>query len=269
LIVQGSGLCTGIESVGSRAFDIHGSPNNPAYPLRDTQQVFLRDFFMVAANASESTYGLIYFTNVFDSGVENVYISCSPNAAANAIYIAESGGVKLKDVTITGSDLCTGGGNTNTNTGIRVANNSQVSLDNVDVEGFNGTGGSGIATSGAFVNLDIISSHTETDYYAYATADDFGQSSTSYQLDFSIVLYNQFFPTGTITCAANTAPCQILTSAPTSHSTTTATFALAAAGTNGVTLSATPTSTAAFPSICGYLEYYGLDYNNNQSVVPD
>jgi hypothetical protein len=42
------------------------------------------------------------------------------------------------------------------------------------VEGFNGTGGSGIATSGAFVNLDMISSHTETNYYAYNHSAAYG-----------------------------------------------------------------------------------------------
>lgn len=124
-------------------------------------------------------------------------------------------------------------------------------------------------TSGTAIPLFTMSNFAPGTFRLYATADDFGQSSTSYQLDFSIVLYNQFFPTGTITCAANTAPCQILTSAPTSYSTTTATFALTTAGTNGVTLSATPTSTYIAPSICGYLEYYGVDYQGNQSIIPD
>jgi Pectate lyase superfamily protein len=141
-------------------------------PNRAGASVFVRDLGIVATNASEPSYGVVYINNVYDSGIENVNILGVPNSVANGIYIANSGGVSVKNVQVYAgtSPVAT--------TGILVTTNSQVSLDNVDVEGFNGTNGKGIATSGSLANLDIISSHVEGDYYGYYHGASYGQTTS-------------------------------------------------------------------------------------------
>jgi Pectate lyase superfamily protein len=139
-------------------------------PNRAGASVFVRDLGIVATNASEPSYGVIYINNVYDSGLENINILNVPNSVANGIYIANSGGVKIKNVSVYALASAA-------TTGILVTTNSQVSLDNVDVEGFNGTNGKGIATSGALVNLDMISSHVEGNYYGYYHGASYGPTT--------------------------------------------------------------------------------------------
>jgi hypothetical protein len=169
VILQGAGVGTVISPYHSRAIDIIGSNRNET-------GVFLRDFRINGINASESTFGLIYINSIFNAGIEDIAIYCTSNQVANGIYIAGSGGIKVKDVSVYGWDTC-GGTNSDVNTGINVNNNSQVSLDNVDVEGFNGTNGKGIATGGALVYLDIISSHVEANFYGYYHGASYGQTT--------------------------------------------------------------------------------------------
>ena len=163
-----SSWSTWLTPQGGRAIDLL-TPG----PNRGAASVSVRDLAIVATNTSEPSYGVIYIANVYDSGLENITILGVPNSAANGIYIANSGGVNLKNVNVYASQA-----STVSTTGILVTTNSQVSLDNVDVEQFNGVNGKGIATSGALVNLDIISSHVEQNYYGYYHGASYGQNST-------------------------------------------------------------------------------------------
>lgn len=140
-------------------------------PNRAGASVFVKDLGIIATNASEPTYGVIYINNVYDSGLENIDILGVPNSAANGIYIANSGGVNINNVQVYAQTSAV-------TTGILVTTNSQVSLNNVDVEGFNGTNGKGIVTSGALVNLDIISSHVEGNYYGYYHGASYGPTTS-------------------------------------------------------------------------------------------
>lgn len=126
-----------------------------AGPNRGAASVLVRNLGILATNAIEPEYGVIYIAYAYDSGLENVSVTGVPNAVANGIYIANSGNINLKNVNVYAATT------SGASTGILVTTNSQVSLDNVDVEQFNGTSGKGIATSGALVFLDIISSHVE------------------------------------------------------------------------------------------------------------
>jgi len=178
LIIEGKGPAT-VFTPAAGAFCVYGSANNPSNPTRTVNHVYLRDFSILGTNAT-TTNGLIYFVNSFDDGIDNVTIGCSSNNVSNGILVAQTGGILIKDTQVYGSDTC-GGGNTNTNSGILVENNSQASIINGDVEGFNGTGGKGIATSGAAVYLDIISAHTEADYYKYYHASAYDTAITASQ----------------------------------------------------------------------------------------
>ena len=162
LIIEGKGVGT-VFTPTAGLFCVYGTPNSITNPLRTVNQVYLRDFDVNGASAT-STGGIISFINTYDIGIENVAIGCSSNSVSNGILIAQSGGVMIRNTQVYGADTC-GGGNTNTNTGILVENNSQATLINADVEGFGGTNGKGIRTAGAFVWLDIIGSHAEADYW--------------------------------------------------------------------------------------------------------
>jgi Pectate lyase superfamily protein len=167
LILEGDGDWGTFLAPQGRAIDLL-----TAGPNRGAASVFVRDLGILATNATEPSYGLIYINNVYDSGLENITIGNVSNSVANAIYIANSGGMNIKNVQVHTATSAV------TTTGILVTTNSQVSLDNVDVEGFNGTNGKGIATSGALVNLDIISSHVEGDYYGYYHGASYGQTTS-------------------------------------------------------------------------------------------
>jgi hypothetical protein len=90
----------------------------------------------------------------------------------------------------------------------------------------------------------------------YLTSDSYGQAATAYQVDFTVVNNQASAPiVRTLGQVAGSNP-------------TTAGFAVIPTGSNGVTLTVTPTASGGTsPTVSGYLEYYGVDYFGTQSVV--